>query len=357
MTKELLQRKIRTARRLWHEGGWAGLARAAVHRLSYPPLQVRIRHVNPERGRRFPAMVQVEASSNCNLRCPSCSLSREVNPGRHLAPDELCTILDRLPFRPASVSLNGIGEPLVNPHFIQLVDILAERGIDCTFFTNGTLLTPSIRDKVLSRTNISYVGISCDGARKETFEVLRFGARFDMWKKFVKDFLAAAHSRSPRPVETVMSTVVSRRNLPELQEITELAAELGFRTVQFSDLVPNDEVAAALALTDGELYALDSQELALRGRRLGVDVHCNFRRKKTPPHSGLRCFQPWEYMMVSAEGDILPCCAIIGSDKAETMGNILQQDFVQIWNGDEFRRFRRTSADGTNQLCRMCPYY
>ena len=61
--------------------------------------------------------------------------------------------------------------------------------------------------------------------------------------------------------------------------------------------------------------------------------------------------------MISAEGDILPCCANIGSDHAKVMGNIFSESFQDIWLGKGFRQFRRTSADGTNSLCAQCPYY
>lgn len=357
MANATIRRKLRTARRVQKERGLEALAKIAVNRLSYPALEARIRYVDAERGRTVPQTVQIEASSNCNLRCPSCSLSREVNPGRHISPDEFTTILDRLPFTPPAISLNGIGEPLINPHFLELVDILGRRGIDCTFFTNGTLLVPHLRGAILDRLNVSYVGISCDGAHRETFESLRFGAKFETWKSFVKEFLAAAHARAARPVQTVMSTVVSRRNLNELPEIVELAAELGFSAVQFADVMPNDEVAAALALMEADRRKLDLTALQRRGEKLGVDVTAYLRRRGRPPKARFNCFQPWEYMMISAEGDILPCCAIIGSDKALVMGNILHQSFDEVWDGKEFRRFRKTAAEGTNPLCSICPYY
>jgi radical SAM protein with 4Fe4S-binding SPASM domain len=357
MKTGLLKRKVRTAQKVLRQDGVPGLAHVALNKLDRPLLRAKIRYVNPARGRTTPTTVQIECSSNCNLRCPSCSLSREVNPGRHISPDDLRTILDRLHFQPKTVSLNGIGEPLINPNFLTLVDILAERGMGCTFFTNGTLLTARLTEQILSRGNVSFVGISCDGAQKETFERLRFGAKFETWKGFVKNFLNLAHGRSPRPVETVMSSVVSKGNLSELKGIVELAAELGFRSVQFADLVPNDPVAAALQMADIQWSTLDTPSITRRGEELGVDVVWALRRREIPPRTPLRCLQPWEYVMLSVEGDILPCCAIVGSDKADVMGNLFEQDFAQIWQGEKFERFRRTSADGSNPLCRMCPYY
>jgi radical SAM protein with 4Fe4S-binding SPASM domain len=234
---------------------------------------------------------------------------------------------------------------------------LAQRGIDCTFFTNGTLLVPRLRDAIVSRMNVTFVGISCDGARKETFEVLRFGSKFEAWKGFVKDFIAAAHGRSGRPMQTMMNTVLSRRNLSEVPEIIQLAGELGFRSIHLGDMMPNGDVPASLALRDEDRDSLDLPALQNQGREVGVDVLASLVRRDRPPKARFNCFQPWEYMMISVEGDVLPCCVIVGSDKASTMGNIFRQSFDEIWDGKEFRRFRKTTADGTNSLCSICPFY
>jgi hypothetical protein len=39
------------------------------------------------------------------------------------------------------------------------------------------------------------------------------------------------------------------------------------------------------------------------------------------------------------------------------MGNILEQGFETIWLGEHYRKFRKASASGTNDLCRICPSY
>ena len=155
-------------------------------------LRVAIRYVDPERPRRFPTSMQIEATTKCNLRCPLCSHAREKGSGQHLTGEGLQRILDRLPFTPAKVRLSGIGEPLVNPHFFSLVDILAERGVKCDFITNGTLLTPGRCDAILSRHHIGEVVISGDGAQQATFENLRLGADFESWKQQVRHFIAKA---------------------------------------------------------------------------------------------------------------------------------------------------------------------
>ena len=122
-------------------------------------LRLRVGYVAPQRPLRLPARLQIEATSQCNLRCPSCSHAKEKGNGQHLTEEAFRKILDHLPWSPARVTLSGVGEPLMNPQFFSLVDILTERRIKCDFYTNGTLLTPRMQEAILSRSNIDFISI------------------------------------------------------------------------------------------------------------------------------------------------------------------------------------------------------
>ena len=215
------------------------------------PLKVWVRYVAPG-PRRFPTVIQIEATSRCNLRRPSCSHSREEGKGQHLALEDFREIPNRLPRRPKRVVLSGIGESLLNPEFFSLVDVLAERGIKCEFYTNGTLLAPPVRQAILSRPNIDVVNISCDGAQASTFENCRVGASFTRWKQLVRDFLAEAKETRPGGLNVGVNIVVSKQNLHEIRDIVRLAADLGFDSVYVLDPIPLDDVAASLCPSAAE---------------------------------------------------------------------------------------------------------
>ena len=320
-------------------------------------MRLAISVLRPRRGRIFPGVVQIEATSRCNLSCPACSHAKEETEGQHLTPDGLRTVLEALPRRPRQVILSGIGEPLVNPHFFALVDLLAQRRIRCVFFTNGTLLRPETRQAILDRDNIRQIAISCDGAREETFESLRRGADFGKWKESVGLFLAEARQRRRGSLTLVANILVTKRNLGELPDIIRLVAGLGFDSANLLDPIPVDEVAARMCPSAGEIGALLQDGLLQLGRELNFRMDWCLRRPGSPPRSIVRCVQPWDYVFIRASGDVAPCCAVFGSDKAAVMGNIFQQPFGEIWRGERFREFRWTCASGINPLCRVCPYY
>lgn len=157
--------------------------------------------------------------------------------------------------------LSGVGEPLVNPDFFELVDVLAERGIACEFYTNGTLLgRQATRDAILSRRNIRSLRISCDGATKETFEAMRLGADFDGWRQSVQGFVAQAKEERGGTLDSGLFTVLSRQNLKEIGGVIRLTADLGIRYVFIMDPIPIDDEAASWCPTPTEIREFREQK-------------------------------------------------------------------------------------------------
>ena len=225
-------------------------------------------------------------------------MARESDIGQHLAERDFCQILDRLPRTPARVILSGVGEPLLNPRFFALTDIMAECGIKCEFYTNGTLLTQRIGQEIIPRSNINVINISCDGAQKATFESLRVGADFENWKQSVGEFLAQAKRQRGQTLSTGMNIVASKQNLSEMGNLFRLAAKLGFDNVYVMHPIPVDETAALMCPSPDELSTLRQEDLEELAGSLGLKVTCFFRRPPSPHKTGPRCMQPWEHLFI-----------------------------------------------------------
>lgn len=319
-------------------------------------LRLVIQYITASYPNQLPRKIQIEATSKCNLRCSSCPNSRNAGGGKHLKPDELKKILIQLNFRPNYIMLSGTGEPLCNPYFFDLVDILAENKIKCSFLTNGTMLKPSIQAEILSRTNINYVGISCDGAKKETFEANRVGADFEVWNKYVGAFIADAKKTSHLKIG--MMSVLSRHNLKEIENTIRFAADIGFNSITFLDPIPIDNAAVSVCPSWADISGINEKNLCKFGLNLGLNVNFSWmRRKHTPPKSLVRCIMPWDYIQVRADGNVVPCSALFPADKLIYMGNLFHNKFDEIWHGNQFREFRHMCASGSNPLCKVCTYY
>lgn len=201
------------------------------------------------------------------------------------------------------------------------------------------------------------MNISCDGAQKATFESLRLGADFERWKQLVGRFLAEARQRRGRTLSVGANVVLCRENLTEIGDILRLVADLGFGGVYVMQPIPVDETAAALCASPAEFATVNEEELVRLARSLGLRITCSFQRprplaKMLPLHAplGVR-------LHPGQRGRRSLLRPLFGSERGEVVGNLLAEDFSAIWHGERFRRFRRSSAEGTNALCRVCPYY
>src|SRR5215211_4993145 len=91
----------------------------------------------------LPRSLQVEVTSSCNLRCPMCLVAYRPGQGRStgaLSLDAFRSLLDELP-DVDDITLQGLGEPLLNPDLVEMVKLAKDRGAVVGFNTNGTVLT------------------------------------------------------------------------------------------------------------------------------------------------------------------------------------------------------------------------
>jgi radical SAM protein with 4Fe4S-binding SPASM domain len=144
--------------------------------------------------------------------------------------------------------------------------------------------------------------------------------------------------------------------MSELEDIVRMGADLGFRNVNFLDPIPVDEITAAQVPSETEFAELPCDELSELGRSLGIGVSWQTRRKTGSSARHQRCLHPWNTVFIRADGNVQPCPALFGTDRAAVMGNILQEGFAELWNGQSYREYRRGNRLRTNALCRVCPY-
>jgi MoaA/NifB/PqqE/SkfB family radical SAM enzyme len=151
-----------------------------------------------------------------------------------------------------------------------------------------------------------------------------------------------------------------KETLAQLPAFVELAHDLDVGEVYLQRLVFFPE-GQGLARAEQALFEhLDDEEEALireaqdRAAQLGIRFDAS---GATEPGTSLRrsgqerpwslCTRPWTLMYFTAHGRALPCCiapfSMRGYD-AFTLGDATQQTLRQIWNGDQYRAFRRALA-------------
>ncbi|HYS42917.1 MAG TPA: radical SAM/SPASM family putative metalloenzyme maturase, partial [Geobacteraceae bacterium] len=220
----------------------------------------------------------------CNLGCFMCVKQTDgcgMTEGE-MSPERFAALEPAFPHLEALV-LNGIGEPLLNPHLEEFIRT-ARQSMPAAgwigFQSNGLLLTDS-RAHSLVEAGLDKICISIDAASPETFRKVREGGEITaIGRAFAA--LAAAKERCNRPeVQVGIEFVAMRSNLGELPAALRWAAEQGASFAIVTHVLPYDEQhageAAYISCTDEALALFN--EYNGEAKRQGLDLNGYFQAR------------------------------------------------------------------------------
>ena len=121
------------------------------------------------------------------------------------------------------IELQGEGETLLHPRFLDMVSALRKRDIRVSLITNGSLVTPTLASAI-GALGVEKVSVSMETADPETFQRIR-GGKFDKVLAGLKA-LVAAKQQGARPL-VGLSVTVLRQTRDHLPQILDLYEELG----------------------------------------------------------------------------------------------------------------------------------
>ena len=326
----------------------------------------------------LPRELQVEVTGACNLRCRMCLVRYAPAVGRKegaLAYEDFLALVDALP-ELRKLTLQGLGEPLLSPHLLDMVRCAAARGVEVGFNSNGTLLSRPIAEELVAA-GLGWLHVSLDGATAATYEEVRHGTDFrprpGQFERVVGNLrgLVAARGAAERPrIQLVF--VAMRRNVGELPALVELAADVGVDSIWVQNLShdfgdtgsseaygPMRDYATEEALFGRDAARADElfSEAAARSRALGIELRLPRLEEPPPAADGRGCSWPWESAYVTHRGEVQPCCMVMGSDRA-TLGNLADESFGEVWSGPAYEGFReRLLSDSPPDVCAGCSLY
>lgn len=118
--------------------------------------------------KRFPLSGVMEVTFRCNLACGHCYCRSNIA-GKEMSGAECRRALDEIAGEGCLWLLFTGGEPFLRPDFPDIYTHAKKLGMLVTIFTNGTLITPEIADRLEDHTPSS-VEITLYGATEGTYE-------------------------------------------------------------------------------------------------------------------------------------------------------------------------------------------
>jgi MoaA/NifB/PqqE/SkfB family radical SAM enzyme len=168
-----------------------------------------------------PLYIAWQVTNECNLACLHCI--EESGPGKafrdELSKEQVFRVLEQvMEHQVPYLSFSG-GEPMIHPHFFEMVEYICARNGQLKIETNGHYLTPENCAR-LKTLGVKAVQVSLDGASRETFNRMRVRGDFDRTVEGMRNLRAAGV-----PIEINYSP--TRFNVHEIGTAVDLAFELG----------------------------------------------------------------------------------------------------------------------------------
>jgi len=296
-----------------------------------------------------------------------------------------------------ALSFSG-GEPLAREDFFDIAAYAKKRVGFVSVASNGTLITKD-NAKRIKDVGVDYVEISVDGATPRVHDDFRgIPGAFERTLEGVKNCIE-------ENIDTCIATVLHRDNLVEIDKLVALAKELDVRFMHFNyiptgrakayvelDLTPEERlhvletigkevVELYLQAKQEELetgsssievdkffstcpqYASVTKELSAKhGDRFMVEAHYAAKKGVENVANFLGgCGSGRLYCCMEPNGDITPC-VFFPANKQTVLGNILRDDFEEIWDNHPFlwdlrvrEKLEDCMVDGKRVGCASCP--
>jgi radical SAM protein with 4Fe4S-binding SPASM domain len=237
------------------------------------------------------------------------------------------------------INVSGQGELFMHPEIFKMINYANKRGILVNINSNGTLLNKSIIDNIC-KSDIGEMGISIDSPTKEKYEKIRIGANYDKLLENIKA-LSSELKRRKRHTILTMTPIIFKENIDELPNFIRLAKKIGMTKVAMQTLQTKEnflksydkDMKNQLVIKDLERLRKKMKEAKKLAIQYGIPLI--FDEEESPG-----CIWPWRGMYVTCSGDVTTCCKIVDT-REYSMGNILKENFWDLWNGEKYQQMRK----------------
>lgn len=256
--------------------------------------------------------ISVEPSAICNLACKYCARAEDhgwLTKRPSLMEWELYTrIIDGLPKSIKSVSFAGIGEPLLNPRIVDMIEYAAAKGLRVYMFTNGTLLKGKLLERIAaSALDSLIVSMEPDSESARHYRNIDYHEIAEHIREF------AAKKRRGQTVS--ISLVMNEMHADRIQ---------GF-IAEWKGLVDHVKISPQMGIACGDA--------------------------DTPPFA---CSELWRGNMdIKTDGSVSVCC--FDSSEELVIGNVTTDSLKSMIHNEKYRELLRQMVAGNlPKRCRRC---
>ena len=285
---------------------------------------------------RTPFIINIDPSDICNFQGKFCPTGDRAlmkrTPGRnhglmdfHLYRkiiDDACGFPDKVKV----IRLYKDGEPLLNPHFADMVKYAKQSGccdrVDTT--TNASLLTHELSDGMIAagidRINISIEGVNAQQYQDFSGYILDFDALVDQVRYFYD------HKINTEMIVKVNGDILTAS---QKQYFLDIFGDItdGIFIESIMDCWPTFEQTKVAVNEDRSIYGGEVREV-------------------------LVCPYVFYSFSVNSDGTVSPC--FLDWHRKLVIGNVHTDSLVALWNGDKMQEYRKLFLRGERKMHPIC---
>ena len=289
----------------------------------------------------MPLGVSIEPTNNCNLKCKECPTGMDTLTRAKGNIDEEISkkLIDELAPTLTTVIFYFQGEPFINKRIDELINYASNAKVYSITSSNGHYFTPENVNKVI-KSGLNKLIISIDGTTQEVYEKYRVGGSLKKVIDGVELLVSEKQKTKSKLPKLVLQFLVTAENEHQINDAKKLANDLRFDKISFKTAQIYDFENGNPLIPENEKYS--------RYKKQGDGGYQIKSKLKN------RCWRMWSQPVVTATGDVVPCC--FDKDAKYKMGNLNNNSFKEIWQSENYQYFRKKVFKDRKSIdiCKNC---
>jgi MoaA/NifB/PqqE/SkfB family radical SAM enzyme len=246
-----------------------------------------------------PHQIHLEASSFCQLRCPSCpTTTGAIHPAvgsGFLKFDDFRKLLESAPAL-NSVEISNYGEVFLNPQLLRILEYAHEKGVTITI-GNGANLN-NVKNEVLEglvKYRVRCITCSIDGGTPESYRKYRVRGNFDTVIRNIETINSYKGLYQSNFPHLIWQFIVFGHNENEIPVARAMAAKLGM------------EFCTKLTW-DNDFSPIRDKEFVRAQTGAQSTSREEYEQEHGEKYLGEICNQLWDDPQINFDGRVLGCC-------------------------------------------------
>ena len=307
-----------------------------------------------------PIFADIESTLSCNLNCVMCH-RKELAATRNnfdISLAQFKKIINKLPYL-LKLNLQGMGEPLLSQDLFEMIRYAKKQHIYVSTVTNGMLMSEEKARKIIN-SKLDRIYVSIDSANSENYAKYRVNGNLDQVVNNLKK-ITELRDENKSSLHVGIWMLLFNNNLDQLIPMLKLAKEAGVDEMIVQSHISYrgkqnwKEIISKLKSKNEkneEIVAMEEAKAFAKKINFKFSVQSGMGAMKSGAEN--LCQWPWKSIYVASNGDISSCC-IVADPRVAYLGNILNQEFSQVWNGKAYQVLRKALLENKiPDYCKEC---